>query len=178
MTSHLTPNEIEVYALSQIGEQIRATFDEHLATCADCRARIAKTQKIDAALQQLPRELPPPGFDDLVVAAVEWRAGQEQQRRARMPLIALATCFSILLTLWFGFAGLIALQENGVIEFLWIYTYDTDISFSSDALFALLEAFPFTEILLALFALVTAAALGQNLVESLQPRKIGLGRHY
>lgn len=175
--THLTPTEIEVYATHQISAQVRATFDEHVATCADCRARIAKTQKIDAALWQLPRELPPPGFADLVIAAVEWRAGQEQQRRARMPLIALATCFSILLTLWFGFAGLIALQENGVVEFLWIYAYDTDISFSSDALFALLEAFPFTEILLTLFALITAGVLGQNLVESLQPRKMGLGRH-
>lgn len=175
--THLLPNEIEVYATHQIDEQIRATFDEHLAACADCRARIAKTQQIDAALRHLPRELPPPGFADLIVAGVEWRAAQEQQRRARMPLIALATCFSILLTLWFGFAGLVALQDNGVVEFLWIYTTQAEISYSSDALFALLEALPVTELILTLFALVTASVLALNLIESLRPQRMELGRH-
>ena len=174
---HLSPNEIEIYTVRQIDERLRATFDEHLATCAACRARIAQAQKFDAVLSDLPREDPPPGFADLIVTAVEWRAGQEQQRRERMPFIALATCFSLLLTLWFGFAGLVALQDNGVVEFLWIYTTHTDISFSSDALFALLEALPFTEIVLMLFALVTAGVLGQNLVESVRPRMMELGKH-
>ena len=128
-------------------------------------------------LSDLPREEPPPGFADLIVAAVEWRAGQERQRHERMPFIALATCFSVLLTIWFGIAGFVAFQDNGVVEFLWIYTTQSDISFSSDALLALFEALPFTEILLMLFALVTAGVLGQNLVESVRPRTLELGKH-
>ena len=174
---HLSPNEIETYTTNQIDARARAMLDEHLATCVVCRTRIAKTQKIDAALSNLPREDPPPGFADLIVTAVEWRAGQEQQRRERMPFIALATCFSFLLTLWFGVAGFIAFQDNGVLDFLTLYTTHSDVSFSLDALLALLEALPFTEILLTLFALVTAGVLGQNLVESVRPRMMELGKH-
>lgn len=174
---HLSPNEIEIYATRQIDERTRAALDEQLATCAVCRMRIAKTQKIDAALSHLPRADPPPGFADLVVTAVEWRAGQEQERRERMPFIALATCFSFLLTLWFGITVFVAIQENGVLDFLALYTTHSDVSFSLDALLALLEALPFTEILLTLFALVTAGVLGQNLVESVRPRMMEFGKH-
>ncbi|MEW5720833.1 MAG: hypothetical protein AB1817_19565, partial [Chloroflexota bacterium] len=100
------------------------------------------------------------------------RVAQEQARRTRVPFIAAATFFATLLAVWFCLELDVAFRENRVFDFWALFTsysdwFSTD---SLDALFALLEALPLSEIVLTLCALLTVGVLAQQLIESLRPR--------
>jgi predicted anti-sigma-YlaC factor YlaD len=172
MTQHLTANEIEQYTENELDAARRAEIEQHLAACAVCRAYIAQGSQLNIALRALPRTQPPRELAARIGGVVETRVAQEQARRARLPFVAIATFFSVLLLLWFCGEMIIAFQENSVLDFFALFTsypdwYSTD---SLDALLALIEALPITEILLTLCALLTVGVLAQQLVDSLHPR--------
>lgn len=172
--NHLTSSDVELYVENQMDSHARATLDAHLASCADCRARITRHQQFDAALRLVARPNAPKDLAARITAAVELRLAQEQARRAQMPLIAVAMLFSLLLALWFGFNMVLAFQEDGVLDFLAIFTSQPELAYSLDTFLALVESLPFSEIALTLFALVTAIVLAQQLVETIRPRAIQL----
>lgn len=170
MDQHLTANAVDLY-LEQ-GVDDRASLDEHLAACALCRGRIARDQRIEGALRALPRENPPRDLTARITAAIELRVAQEQARQERLPFIAAATFFSVLLALWFGFEMLVAFQENGALDFFALISSHPEVfsAYSSDALFALIESVPISEIVLTLFALLTVVVLAQQWADAVQPR--------
>jgi len=166
---HLTAIEIDQYIENELDAHARAELDTHIADCAVCHARIAREQKLAFALQILPRERTPTDLAARIRAAVDLRLTQDRQRRDRMPLVALATFFSLLLVVWFGLEVIIASQENGVLDFLSIFTSQSDLGFSSDSFFALIEAIPISELALALLSIITCIILAQQLVETIRP---------
>jgi anti-sigma factor RsiW len=174
--NHLTSDDMEQYVEKQMGDRARAAMDEHLAACAICGARVARGQKLDAALHALPRARAPQDLAARISAAVEWRMEQERARRARMPLIAVALSFSLLLAVWFGLEMIIAFQDNGVLDFLAVFTSHSEFSYSPDTLMALIEALPLSEVGLMLFALVTALVLAQQLVDTIRPNAMQFRR--
>lgn len=167
---HLTADEIEQSNEQEMADAPRVEIERHLAACAQCRARVAQNNRMNIALRALPRAQPPREL----AARIQARATQEQARRARLPFIALATFFSILLALWFLLELGIAFQENGVLDFWAVLTSYTDL-FSTDwlnTLIALAEAVPLAEVFLTLCALLTVGVLAQQLVDSLRPRAL------
>ena len=172
LNQHLTANEIERYGEKELEDARRVEIAQHLGVCATCRARVTPANRINIALRALPRAQPPRELAARIGAVIAERVTQEQARRARLPLIAIATCFSILLALWFCFELDIAFQENGVLDFFALFTSYPDwfAPDSLDALTALIEALPIPELLLTLCALLTVGVMAQQLVASLRPR--------
>ena len=99
---------------------------------------------------------------------------QQRLQRARMPFITVATFFSLLLLLWFGFQMVIAFVDNGTFEILSLLSGRPDLfsTFFGDALWALLEALPLGEIVLTLFALFTVIVLAEQWVETVRPPRV------
>jgi hypothetical protein len=172
IAKHLTPGELDSYVEREIGETARAAIDRHLSECASCRARAERLERMEAAIRDLPREKPLRNLTTRILAAVDWRSAQEETKRQRAPIIALAMVSSLLLSLWLGGQMVIAFQENGALDFFSLFTSRPDILSAdfSDALFVLLESLPILEIVLTLFALVTVIVLAQQLMDSVQPR--------
>ncbi len=164
---HLTNEQIEAY----IEQGLDAWAHEHLAVCARCRARTARAQRVETALQTLPRAETPRDLAARICAVIELRVAQEEARRARMPLIAVATFFSALLAVWFGLEMLFVLEDNGALYFASLLASQPELlsTYSFDAVFALIELLPIGEIALTLFALLTALILAQQLVETARP---------
>ncbi|HEX4600848.1 MAG TPA: hypothetical protein VH116_05595 [Gemmatimonadales bacterium] len=69
MTHHLTPEEIELWALGLLP----AARDIHVAQCGDCRASADRERKLIRELAQLPRLTPEFGFVERVMAKVKIR---------------------------------------------------------------------------------------------------------
>jgi anti-sigma factor RsiW len=170
MNSHLTTHEIEQHLENELDPVRHAEVELHLAACAACRARVAQDARMNLALRALPREQP---ARDLA-ARIETRVAQEQARRARLPFIAFATVLALFVALWFCAEFIIALQENGVLDFWTLLTSYSDQfpGEEMDSLIALIEAVPLTELFLALCAFLTVGMLAQQLVESLRPRAL------
>ena len=172
MDQHLTANEIEQYIEKALEDTRRVELDQHLATCPVCRARVARDTRMNTALRVLPRVAPPRELAAHIGAVVQARAEQEQARRTRVPYIAIATCLATLLAVWFCLELDLAFQENGVFDFWALFTSYSDwfSADSLDALLALIEALPVSEIILTLCALLTVGVLAQQLIDSLRPR--------
>ena len=172
MDKHLTANDIEQYIEKALEDARRAELEQHLAACSACRARVARDTRMNIALRALPHAQPPRELAARIGAVVEARAAQEQARRTRVPYIAIATFFATLLAVWFCLELDLAFQENGVFDFWALFTSYSDwLSADSwDALLALLEALPLSEIILTLCALLTVGVLAQQLIDSLRPR--------
>lgn len=167
--SHLTVDDIEQYDVATPD----ARTAQHLAACATCRARLARARRVDTALRAISRAPTPPDLAARIDAAVQARAAQEQAPLARAPLIAVATIFSALLVVWFGFEMLIAFEDKSALEFIsWIFSHPELFErHFGDTLLAVIEIIPFSEILLTLFALFTVVVLAQQWVEAtLAPR--------
>ncbi len=169
---HLTPRELETYVERELGETARTAIKLHLADCASCRERTHRADRLESALRDLPREYAPRELTERILAAADWRAAEEQARRKRLPLIALATFSSLLLAVWFGIQMVIAFLQDDALDFFSLFTTRPDIlsTYSSDALFALLESLPIAEIMLTAFAVLIAIVLAQQLMESVTPR--------
>lgn len=169
---HLTTEDLERFIENDLGASDRAAFDQHLARCARCRGYLGRERSIEAALHAFPREQPPRDLVSRINALIEWRAAEAHTRRARLPFVTLATLFSAALALWFGYQMLVAFQENDALVFASLFTASPEIltAYSSDALFALIESLPLGEIVLTLFAMVTAIVLAQQWVDTVQPR--------
>jgi anti-sigma factor RsiW len=172
LEQHLTVDDVERYVETELDAPVRAEMEQHLASCVMCRARVAHNRRVDAALRTLPRAKPPRDLAVRINAAVELRVTEERVRRGRVPLIAAATFFSFLLSLWFGFEMLVAFQENGALDLFSLFTSRPDVfsAYSTDAFFAIVEALPYGEIALTLFALFTVVVLAQQWAEAVQPR--------
>ncbi len=168
---HLTANEIDLYVEKDLGDRARTDTEGHLAGCALCRGRVARDQRLSSALQTVPRQEPPRELAARISSAVEAHVFQEQLRRSRMPFIAVAMCFSLLLTVWFAFQMVIALEENATLDFVSLVTDRPDVfsAYSVDAVWALIEALPLGEIALTLFALFTVIVLAQQWVDTIRP---------
>ena len=167
---HLTASIIEQYVEKTLDDKQIVAIEQHLAACPACRACATRAHRVDAALHALPRTQPSSGFATRIGLAVEARVAQEQARRVRIPFIAIATVSSVLVALWFCLEVVIASQENGVFAFWALLTSYSDFfsADSLDALLALLEALPLTEILLMVCALLTVGILTLQLADSLR----------
>lgn len=172
LDKHLTTLEIEQFNENELDAARRGEITQHLATCAACHARVAHAERVDIALRALPRAQPSHELSARIGAAIEAHALQEQARRTRLPYIALATFVSLILALWFGLEMVVALQENGALDFFALFTSYPDwfAPDSLDALTALIEALPIPELILTLCALLTVGVLAQQLVDSARPR--------
>ena len=131
-----------------------------------------RAEKFMNALSTWPRTSSPRELTERILASVDWRAAQEQTRRQRLPLIALATLSSVVLAVWFGIEMIIAFQENDALHFFSFFTSRPDIlsTYSYDALFALLESLPIPEIVMTLFAALMAIVLAQQLMDTVPQR--------
>ena len=172
MDKHLTADEIEQYIEKVLEDARRVELDQHLATCPACRVLVARDTRMNIALRALPYAQPPRELAAHIDAVIEARAAQEQARRTRVPYIAVATFFSTLLAVWFCLELEVAFQENGVFDFWALFTSYSDLfsADSWDALLALIEALPLSEIILTMCALLTVGVLAQQLIDSLRPR--------
>ncbi len=168
---HLTANEIDLYVEKDLDDRAHTDMEEHLAGCALCRGREAREQRLSSALQTVPRQEPPLDLAARIDSAVEVSVFQERLRRARMPFISVATCFSVLLMVWFAFQMVIALEENATLDFVSLVSERPDVfsAYSVDAVWALIEALPLGEIALTLFALFTVIVLAQQWVDTMRP---------
>jgi len=168
---HLSADELDLYIEKELDEQARAELERHLADCAPCRGRFARNQRMDRALQTLPHQEPPHDLAVRIGSAVQVQVIQDRLRRSRMPFISMATIFSLLLMMWFGLQMVIALEENGTLDFLWLMRDRPDVvsAYSIDAVWALIEAVPLGEIALTLFALFTVIVLAQQWVDTIRP---------
>jgi len=174
LANHMTSAEINRYLEHELDQNRCAEMDTHLTACPACRARVERAARLDRALRALPRTQPPSELAARIGATIEARVKQEQARRARVPVIAVATFFSILLALWFCFELNLAFQMSGVSDFWAMFISYSDVlsTDSLDALLAVLEALPLSEIVLTSCALLTVGVLAQQLIESLRPRAL------
>ena len=171
---HLSEHELDRYFEKELDERARVQAEEHLANCEHCRGLLAREQLLSTALRARPREQPPRDLAVRIGKAAQALAAQEQLQRARMPFITIATCFSLLLLLWFGFQMVIAFIDNGTFEILSLLSGQPDLlsTFFSEGLWALLEALPLGEIVLTLFALFTVIVLAEQWVETVRPPRV------
>ncbi len=169
---HLSPRELERYVEGECEDAARAAIEVHLADCAQCRERTHRAEQFENALRAMPREQAPRELTERILAVADWRAAQEQARRKRLPLVALATLSSLLLAIWFGAQMVTAFLQDDALDFFSLFTSRPDIlsTYPFDAVSALLESLPVSEILLTAFALLIAIVLSQQLVESVTPR--------
>lgn len=171
---HLTANELDLYAEKGLDDRARVQIEEHLVDCARCRARLARDQRLSAALQALPRDEPSRDLALRIGAAAQAQVLQDQLRRSRMPFIVVATFFSLLLLLWFGFQMVVAFIDNGTFELLSLLSGRPDLfsAYFTDSLWALIEALPLGEIVLTLFAMFTVIVLAEQWVDTIRPPRI------
>jgi predicted anti-sigma-YlaC factor YlaD len=169
---HLTGDELDLYIEKELDDQARAEIERHLTDCAQCRGRLARDRRMNRALQTLPRQDPPRDLAARISSAVEVQVLQDKLRRSRMPFIFMATIFSLLLLIWFGFQMVIAFEENATLDFLSLLMDRPDIvsAYSIDAVWAVIEALPLGEIALTLFALFTVIVLAQQWVDTVRPQ--------
>lgn len=72
---------IRMVALADGATQRDSALDAHLAQCAECRARMERTEQLVRTLRALERIAPGPDMDGLTVAATQ--AGRRQERAVR-----------------------------------------------------------------------------------------------
>ena len=58
------------YAVDALDEAERAAFDQHLASCADCRAEVAELSAAAHSLTALTETTPPPGLRNSVLSGI------------------------------------------------------------------------------------------------------------
>jgi predicted anti-sigma-YlaC factor YlaD len=167
---HLTADILDAYLEQELDAPARVQAAEHLARCALCRRRLAREEELNRALHALPRREPSPELAARIGRAAETRVLQER-RRSRMPFIGAAAFFSILLLVWFGVQLALAFEENATFDLLSVLTTRPDLfsAYSTDAIWAVIEALPLGEIVLTLFALFTAIVLVGQWLETVRP---------
>ncbi len=169
--THLTPDELELFAENEMDARTRVEIEKHVSECAMCRGNLEREQSLSRALRVLPRREPPHDLSARIGSAVQIHRVQEKLRRARMPFILVATGFSLLLLAWFTFQLVIALEDNGTLYLVSLLTSRPDVisAFAVDAVWAVIEALPLGEIVLTLFALFTVIVLAQQWIETVRP---------
>ena len=70
MNAHLTHDDAVLHFYGDTGPDA-AAIDAHLAACADCRDAFARLRDTLAAVEALPPEEPPPGFEARMWARIE-----------------------------------------------------------------------------------------------------------
>lgn len=167
---HLTSSEIEELVedgARRDGSPTRPYAREsrdHLATCAQCRERVANAQRIERALARLPRATPAPDLSTRILTALPAQASDPATTR-RLRLNGLAVAITAWLGLVFVYRTAFDLQSNGALELLSIYTSQPDIvaTYPWEALTALFESLPWMTMALTLGVLVLTFALARQL---------------
>src|SRR5512135_1396559 len=171
MQDHFTTMDVDQYVQQEIDAKTLHRLETHLATCPMCRGLVAREQRIESALLEMPRVAAPHDLMVRITAAAELRVAEARARRERLPFIIAATFFSFLLSIWFGLQMLLAFQDNGALDFFSLITSRPEVfsMYSADAYFALIESLPILEIVLTIFALLTVVVLAQQWVDIVQP---------
>src|SRR5512135_3102695 len=171
MQDHFTTMDVDQYVQQEIDAKTLHRLETHLATCPMCRGLVAREQRIESALLEMPRVAAPHDLMVRITAAAELRVAEARARRERLPFIIAATFFSLVLSIWFGLQMLLAFQDNGALDFFSLITSHPEVfsSYTTDAYFALIESVPVSEIILTLFAVLTVLVLAQQWVDTIQP---------
>jgi anti-sigma factor RsiW len=99
---------VAAYALDALDDSERREFEEHLATCEQCREELAGLRDAAAALAYVPEgPVPPPALRDRVLASVHEERGSNVvplRRRVALPAVAtfaaVAAAAAIVLAVW------------------------------------------------------------------------------
>ena len=84
MTCHDINDTVEAYVLGALDRRETAAIDAHLATCADCRARVESYCKVlDGMLADSPVVEPPPGHRERFHARLVARVAAERTTKSR-----------------------------------------------------------------------------------------------
>jgi hypothetical protein len=93
------------YVLGSLSDAERTAFEEHLVTCADCRARVAELAPTAQLLASVPRNLDPPApMPETLLAGLLRRAARERRRRrtfvAAVAAVAAACAVALAVVAW------------------------------------------------------------------------------
>ena len=99
------------YVLGALSEDERAAFEAHLATCADCRARVAEIRGVPALLAgitaaDLAEEAPPDTLLPGLMRRARRRRGRQRLLVAGLGAVAAACLIALAVVVWpFGSSG-------------------------------------------------------------------------
>lgn len=117
---HLLPNEIDLLVDGETGFGVQP-LREHVAACADCRARLAEAQEVVSALSAVPLLSPRMGLADRVMSQVPvfvpWHVAARDTIREWMPAtpvarVLAATLVAVVGTLVSGLTIWIATRDD------------------------------------------------------------------
>jgi anti-sigma-K factor RskA len=114
--------QAELYVLGALPPAERTTFETHLATCVDCRARVQSLSPVLAALAHVPPQHdPPPALRDRVLRTVTGSnsgvvapTSHRERTNARLPWLAAAA--SLLLAAGLGLYAVSLRARIGALE--------------------------------------------------------------
>jgi anti-sigma factor (TIGR02949 family) len=173
--------QLDAFVEGEVTRPDRVAVTTHLATCESCRQQADAAEQMAGLLYQLPRQPAPDGLPDRILAAVEAQRRPAPAWSPRTVMIAAGSLVAGLIAVWLAFETVVAAQEGGVIDFLTLLTSrpQTLLAYPQDALYALLEAIPVTELVLTLgMALIALVLLNQVLTalgDHRLPNRLGNG---
>jgi anti-sigma factor RsiW len=164
--------QLDAYVEGELAGPERMAVSAHLTMCNVCRGRADALAQVAGLLYRLPREPAPDGLAARIVTAVE-----AQRRTAitpRMAAVAAGSLVAGLIAVWLAFETALAAQEGGVIDFVSLLTSrpETLMAYPQEALYALLEAVPVTELVLTLGMVLIALVLLNQLLTTLGDRRL------
>lgn len=153
--------QLDTYVEGELAGPERVAVTAHLATCAACRRRADTLQQMAGLLYQLPREPAPEGLPARILAAVEVQRRTAPAWSSRTVIIAAGSLVAGLLAVWLAFETVLAALEGGVMDFVALLTSrpETLMVYPQEALYALVEAVPATELVLTLGMVLVALVL-------------------
>jgi len=153
--------QLDTYVEGELTGPERAVVTAHLATCAACRRRADTLEQMAGLLHQLPREPAPEDLSTRILAAVEAKRRTAPVWSSRRVIIAAGSLVAGLLAVWLAFETALAALEGGVMEFVALLTSrpETLMAYPQEALYALMEAVPATELVFMLGMVLIALVL-------------------
>lgn len=153
-TTHLTPLELE--GLSDHDKPSHAAL-EHFLRCAVCQQRAAGAQRIERALEQLPRAEPAADLAERILATLP--------RQAREPIanpwLGPATLIAAMVGFALAYQTAFTLRANGAFELVSYYTMQPEIvtTYPNQAWSTLAAAVPWVTLAVSLVMLALALVL-------------------
>ncbi len=167
--------QLDAYVEGELAGPERVAVTSHLATCKACRRLADALEQMAGLLYQLPREPVPEGLATRIVASVEAQRRMAPGWTVRTILVAAATNMAALMAVWLAFETALAAQVGGVVDFASLVASQPQmlVAYPQDAVSALLESLPATELVLTLGMILVVLLLLNQLLTSLDTRRVG-----